>query len=177
MCGMMAGKYGLKSGKACGDYACPSTADLRGFFTKEGWRLHKGDNRLYLLAERVLCGLGHSDLFYNDGEHIPLSDLNKFYTETVMFLARRLAVYIIAPQRYGHHPRNIIATSLNCFTGRIQRFRSGHKLPFRSRYAISKSSLGHLIDEILDNEFLWSLAEKYVASYKWRLEHGYTDPL
>ena len=32
----VAGKHGFKTGKACGDFACPSTPDIREYFTKEG---------------------------------------------------------------------------------------------------------------------------------------------
>ena len=173
----MAGKYGYKTGLHCRDYICPSNADLREYFTREGWRLHKRDRRLYLLAERVLCGLGHSDLFYNELEFIPLSDISKFHTETVMFLAKRLALYIIAPQQYGHHPRNIISASLNYFTGRMFRFRMGHKLSKKPTRNVSKAKLGLLIDEVLDNVFIWEMAELYVKSHKWRVKHGYCEPL
>ena len=168
----MAGKYGLKSGKACRDFLCPTNADLRYNFTKDPYRLHKKSFAVYAMGEMVLRRLGHGDIISAD---INIRDLEKFKVEVVMFLAKRMAVYAIAPQRYAHNPSNMVASSVNAFSGRIQRFRYGHKLVSKQKRLISKAKLGDLIAELCDNSYLWDLAEKYVESYKWRLKHGYCE--
>ena len=163
--------------RRCRDYACPSNADLRGYFTHQTYRLHEKSFKVYALAEMVLRRLGHSDIVDNSLGNIPFSHLEKFKVETTMFLAKRLALYILHPQRYGHHPSNIISSSLMFFTERIWRFRGGWKLPKKHRYQIKKSEVGILVEELCDNSYLWDLAEKYVDSYKWRLAHGYCEEI
>lgn len=162
-------------GRRCRDWYCPTNAEIRDFFMKEGHRLHHRCHEVYRLADDVLVGLGHGDIL--DSDLIPLRDRNKFRIEVSQFIAKRLAIYLIKPQRYGNQARNILAVSLNFFTGRIFRFRMGWGLSKKPTRMVSKSQFGLLIDDLVEHEYLWSLAEKYVASYRWRLKHGYCEDL
>ena len=161
--------------KSCSDYRVPTPKDLRPYFTDKPHRIHRNDYQIDLVAQLILRGLGHDDVPYSGSIYI--RDLRNFRVETVMLLAKHLAEYIIAPQRYGHDPRNVIASSLNVFAYRIRRFRYGHGLVTKPIRMISKHKLGLLVQKVLDTEYLWSLAEKYVESHKWRVQHGYCDPL
>ncbi|OYZ26135.1 MAG: hypothetical protein B7Y23_02800 [Sulfurovum sp. 16-42-52] len=167
-------RYGRKTNKACNDYYCPTVDEIKGYFSKDAYRIHKKDDTIYNLADRILCRLGHCDIL---DANISIKNLTHFRVEVVMFLTRRMAVYAIVPQRYGHNVRNILAASVNAFSGRIYRFRAGHKLPTKTRRQISKAKLERLISDLCENEYLWLLAERYVESYKWRLSHGYCEAM
>ena len=160
--------------KACRDFIVSSQADLRQFFGKDSHRIHKKEFAVYSLGESIVMGLGHGDIFNAD---ISIRYLENFRVEAAMLLAKHLAEYIIAPQRYGHHPRHAIASSINLFASRIGRFRSGHKLSYKSRRMISKHQLGILVARMCEHSYLWELSERYVTFYHSRLRRGYCDTL
>lgn len=164
----MARRY-LQSNKACSDYACPTVDDIKDYFDCHPVRFHHNEPMVYALGEQILRKMGHGDIL-----NAPMSknNLDKFLVETVFFLARRIAVFMVVPQRYGGQARNMIATSINSFSGRIYRFRAGHKMPTKTRRQITKRALSILIDDLVDDGYLWNLAEKLVFSYRGRLVRG-----
>lgn len=159
----------IQSNKSCSDYACPTVDDIKNYFDCHPVRFHHNEPMVYILGEQILKRMGHSDIL---SAPIKKRDLDKFMIETVFFLARRLAVFMVVPQRYGGQARNMIATSINSFSGRIYRFRVGHKMPTKTRRQINKRALSSLIDDLVDDGYLWHLAEKLVKSYRYRLENG-----
>ena len=161
--------------KACSDFIVSSQADLRPYFTDKPYRIHKNEYQVDLVAQMILRGLGHDDVPYSGS--INIRDLRNFRVETVMIIAKRLAEYIIVPQRYNHDPRNVVSSSLNVFAYRIRRFRYGHGLDNKPIRMISKHKLGLLVQKILDTEYIWLLAERYVESYQWRVKHHYCEPI
>lgn len=151
----MAGRYPSHKWldqKSCSDFRVPSQKDLRPYFTDKPYRIHKNEYQVDMVVQMILGGLGHNDVPYNGS--ISIRDLRNFRVETVMLLAKRLAEYIIVPQRYGHQPSNVVAASLNVFAYRIRRFRYFHGLETKPIRIISKHKLGLLVQKVIDTEYI-----------------------
>lgn len=158
--------------RACGDYIAYNTKELYEYFgvTKHGKGVYD-DNATYGLAYSIFRRLGALDVL--DGS-IGFRHIHNFQVEIVTYLAKNLAVYLIAPQRYNHRSRNMLASAVMKFMYRIERFRIGHNLPSKTRYPLGKKEFGYVIDFINDSEYLWTLAEYWVQRYHKRLKRGLT---
>ena len=159
--------------RRCRDYLSYSQKDLRevfGMSFKRGYDRHMVDS----LAYGILRKYDSLDCL---AEPIPFRDRNNFSMEIVSFLARNLALYMLLPQRFGHKSRNVLASAFMRFTRRIQKYRSGHGLSFRTGENLTKKEFGYLIDYLDDQEYLWLLAEHWVQRYHQRVKRGFAEPL
>ena len=161
--------------KHCKDFVVSSHQELNTLFGSFPQRVHKNNPLLFSLADMVLMRLDHEDILKSDS--IKFRDIKNFKVEIITKIARNLAEYILVPQRFNNDPSSVVASSLNLFTYRIGRFRSGHKLPMKTLHPLTKRQFGFLVKDILDNPFIWDYAYAWTERYKWRLEHGYTNPI
>ncbi len=160
--------------RRCCDYFAYRSRELAYYFGKNyrGRIFDRGliDSFVYGLLRK----LGMLDCL---DASICIRDRTKLSTEIIMMLARNLAVYLVLPQRYGGKSRNMLSTAMMLLTIRLLRYRSGHGLPFRSKYALTKKEFGHVIDFIDNSEYLWTLADYWVKRYHKRVRFGYCDKL
>lgn len=159
--------------RRCRDYVAYSQKELREVF---GHNYTRGYDRdmVYSLAWVIMQKYKSLDCL---AEPIPFSDIQSFSMELVSYLARSLAIYMIVPQQFGHRSRNMLASAFMLFTRRIQKYRSGHGLPFVKGELLTKKELGHLIDFINNTEYLWQLSEHWVERYHQRVRRGHTYSL
>ena len=171
----MAGKYPshkYHDQKHAGDFRVLTNADLRVYFGKDPKQVHKEHQYLYSLGNKVIFGLDGEDL-----TAIPFRDFQNFQVEAATSLARRMAEYIIYPQRFAHDPTSVIASALMVFTHRVHRVRSGHGLPARSKRPLTKHQFGLLVKKLQDDNWLWDYAFKWAEFHQGRVKRGTCDPL
>ncbi len=164
--------YKYHDQKHAGDFIVKSSADLREYFGKDPQKIHKCHQYVYSLGSKIIFGLGGEDLAV-----ISFRDFSKFQVEAATSLARRMAEYIIYPQRFNHDPTSVIASALMVFTHRVHRVRSGHGLPARSKRPLSKHQFGLLVKKLQDDNWLWDYAFKWAELHKGRVARGTCEPL
>ncbi len=154
------------------DYISYRSKELKGIFGRHTDGIDR--DKMKSLAYVLLLKLDALDCI---SDPISFRDRHSFQMEIITNITRNLGVYMVVPQRYGHESRNIIASSLSAFMLRIERYRHGHKLPFKSRYPLSKKEFGYLIDFIDNSTYIWTLADYWVKRYHKRVRFGYCDKL
>ena len=128
--------------------------DIHHYFEHNPYRIHRNEPMVYALGGMILKELGHSDIL---SAPLKKRDLDKFLVETSFFIAKRLALFMVVPQRYSQ-ARNMIAASVNAFSARIARFRSGHGMLHKKKRMLCKELI-HFLDELIDDGYLWTLAD------------------
>lgn len=156
------------------DYHSPSKKDLYHQFPQIRPYYHKNAIAMYALADMVLKRLGYGVLLTHPNT---AKDIDKFQVELSCMLGYALAYGLAAPQRCNNQPRNIVVGELIKFTYRIYRFAGGHKVKLPDWYTLSKKDFGYLIDEIMNDGWVWNYAEMCVKFYERKLARGDCDEI
>lgn len=157
------------------DYCVPPRRELLEYFPRSRVRYHKNDPAMYALADSVIAGLGHGQLLTHPS--ISRQNIDKFRVEIAVMLAHAMAYGLAAPQRCGGQSRNAVVSALTKYIKRIYRFAGGHGIQLPSGQFLGKKKYGYLINDIMDNGWLWDYAEMCNRFYKRKLARGQCEEI